>query len=275
MARRIDTVEARSKLPARREPYGARLFEGCSVGFRRMSAGSPGTWIARTYDHATGKETRRSLGAFENLPAHERYRAAKEAAEALCEHLSHGGSADSVSVREACDAYVAHLRAEGKQDTADETQARFVRWIHDDKLARVQVQRLAPHHLRTWRQKIIAAPVVINPHADGAERRTRKRAPASTNRELTALRAALNLARENGAVATDSAWRVALRPTEHADRRRTLCLDRKERASLIDKAPADVASLLRGLALVPLRPGALAALTVGSFDKRLGCQESA
>lgn len=270
MARRIDTVEARAKLPVRREPYWARLFEGCSLGYRRMSAGGPGAWIARSYDPATGRETRRSIGTFENLPAHERYRAAKAAAEAQCEHLARGGSADEMSVREACDAYIAHLRAEAKHATADEMQARFVRWVHDDKIASIQVQRLAPHHLRTWRQKIIAAPVIVNPHAPADERRIRKRAPASTNRELTALRAALNLARENGAVTTDAAWRVALRPIENADRRRTLYLDRQQRAALIAKAPGDVAAFLRGLALVPLRPGALAALTVAGLDRRLG-----
>lgn len=269
-AREINTAEARAKLPARTKPYWRRLVTGCSLGYRKMAAGSAGTWIARVYDPVTGKETWRSLGTFEDLQPAKRYDAAKKAAEALAEHIERGGSAEAMTVRQACDAYVEHLRAEGKHATADDIEARFRRWVNDDKLASVQVQRLAPHHLRTWRQKVIAAPVVINPHADEDERRTRKRAPASTNRELTALRAALNHAREGGAVTTDAAWRVSMRAIENADRRRGLYLDRKQRASLIEKAPADVAAFLRGLALVPLRPGALAALTVASFDRRLG-----
>jgi integrase len=40
-------------------------------------------------------------------------------------------------------------------------------------------------------------------------------------------------------------------------------------ASWFPAAADDLANLLRGLSLVPLRPGALAALTVASFDKRL------
>jgi integrase len=40
-------------------------------------------------------------------------------------------------------------------------------------------------------------------------------------------------------------------------------------AVVLRHAPEDLANLLRGLSLVPLRPGALAALTVASYDKRL------
>ena len=270
MAHRIDTVEARAKLKPRTSPYWHKLSNGCHLGFRKMATGSTGAWIAQAYDPATQKQTRRSLGAFEELPPAKRFDAAKKNAESWFEHLGHGGTPDGMSVREACDHYVAHLQAEGKHATADEMQARFVRWVHDDKIAGIQLRKLAPHHLRTWRQKIIAAPVVINPYADEDDRRTRKRAPASTNRELTALRAALNLARENGAVVTDAAWHVALRPIENADRRRTLYLDRQQRAKLIEKSAPDVGAFLRGLALVPLRPGALAALMVASLDRRLG-----
>ena len=42
---RIDRVEGREALKARREPYWHRLEAGCYLGFRRGSKG--GTWIAR------------------------------------------------------------------------------------------------------------------------------------------------------------------------------------------------------------------------------------
>lgn len=266
---RIDTVEARTKLKARRAPYWVRLAPGCSLGYRKLAAGSPGTWVVRIYDPATRADTWRSLGGFETLAAHERYAAAKKAAEALAEHLERGGKADGVTVKEACTAYVKHLRAEGKGDTADDADARFGRWVNASALANIDLRKLAPHHLRTWRQALIAAPVTVNPHAEPEDRRTRVRSAASVNRDMGALRAALNLALEGGAVATDAAWRAALRAMPGADRRRTVYLDKQQRAALIEKAPADLATLLRGLSLVPLRPGALAALTVGNFDKRL------
>jgi integrase len=266
---RIDTVEARSKLKARRAPYWVRLTTGCSLGYRKLVAGSAGTWVARIYDAATRRETWRSLGGFEELPNADRYTAAKKAAEALAEHLERGGKVDSLTVAGACKDYVKHLRAEGKADAADDAEMRFKRWVTGSKLAGIDLRKLATHHLREWRQGLKAEPVIVNPHAKPEDRVTRERSGASVNRDMGALRAALNLALEGGAVATDAPWRSALKAIAGADRRRTVYLDKAQRAKLIGKAPADVAMLLRGLSLVPLRPGALAALTVGDFDKRL------
>jgi len=87
---------------------------------------------------------------------------------------------------------------------------------------------------------------------------------------MTALRAALNFAHDEGHVTNDTAWRVSLRPIENADGRRDAYLDREQRAALISKAPNDVGLFLTAMALVPLRPGALAALKVRHFDDRLG-----
>jgi integrase len=70
-------------------------------------------------------------------------------------------------------------------------------------------------------------------------------------------------------VTTDQAWAEPLKPVPGADRSRGVYLDRQQRAALIQKAPADLSRLLKALSLVPLRPGALAALTVSSLDKRL------
>jgi integrase len=86
---------------------------------------------------------------------------------------------------------------------------------------------------------------------------------------MTTFRAALNLALENGHVTTDAAWKAKLRPVKNADGRRMVYLDLDQRRKLIASAPADLAAFLRALSLVPLRPGAMAALTAGNFDKRL------
>jgi integrase len=95
------------------------------------------------------------------------------------------------------------------------------------------------------------------------------RSASSLNRDMTSLRAALNLAYRDVLVTSDFAWRSKLLPVKNADRRRDVYLDQDQRRELISHAPADLADLLRGLSLIPLRPGALAALTVASYDKRL------
>jgi len=49
----------------------------------------------------------------------------------------------------------------------------------------------------------------------------------------------------------------------------TSYLDRDQRRALIENAAPDIAELLTGMALLPLRPGALAALNAGDYDQRL------
>lgn len=270
MADRIDTVEGRNKLKPRRPPYWHKLSNGCHLGFRKMSASSSGTWLAQAYDPESYKQTRRSLGVFEHMAENLRFNAAKKAAEGWFDHLGKGGGTEAVTVKGACEQYVKHIRGSKGDSQADDIDARFGRWVYESKIADIELQKLTRKQVEAWRQALVKTPVIANPHADAADRISRKRSPSSVNRDMTALRAALNHAHDQAEVTTDQAWRVALRPIENADSSRDAYLDRKQRQALIDKAPADVALFLKGLATVPLRPGALAALTVASFDKRLG-----
>lgn len=267
MATNIQNVESRNKLSPRRAPYWQRISRGCQLGYRRMSTATAGVWWAQVYSAEQG-QTRQPLGTFDHLPAHQRFDAAKRAAEDLFAHVSQGGTPVDMTLRQACESYVAHLRGEGRETAANDASSRFNRFVYGDALAAVNLRKLTAQQLRKWRHQLIARPVVVNPYS--AEQITRERSPASVNRDMTSLRAALNLAHENGVVTSDAAWRSALRPIEAASGRRTLYLDRKQRAALIKHASPDVAVFLRGLALLPLRPGALAAMTVENFDKQLG-----
>ena len=270
MGHRIDTVEARSRLKPRTPAYWQKLANGCHLGYRKMSGGSEGSWLAQAYDTATRKQTRRSLGAFDELPPSKRFDAAKKAAEAWFEHLGRGGGADTVTVRQACADYATHVRSNKRVATADDLEARFARRIDADPVGAIELPKLSRRHVDAWRQALHSAPVVVNPHADKEKRATRTRAASSVNRDMTALRAALNHAHDAGYVTSDAAWRVALRPIKNADGRRDAYLDREQRRALIGSADEDLACYLRGLSLVPLRPGALAGLVVRNFNKQLG-----
>lgn len=270
MANRLDTVQARDKLVARRAPYWQRLSAGVAVGFRKMAAGSEGTWLVQVYDGAAGKQTRTSLGAFDHLPAHARFDTAKHEAEERAEHLQRGGSVEGMTVRQACEAYIAHLHSEGRGVTAKAAAPRFESLVYATRMARIDMRRLAPHHVASWRATTISKPAVVNGRAKAEDQRTRARSPATVNRDMASLRAALNLARLNGAVTTDAAWRKALQPLKGASKRRDTYLERHQITVLIKASPADLAAFLRALALVPLRAGAMAALAVADFDKRLG-----
>jgi integrase len=266
---RIDTVDARNKLKPRVEPYWVKLSTGCTLGFRKMTSGSMGTWVARYRAADTGQRDKRSLGDFEDLPASRRYDAAKKAAEAWFLHRGKGGTTENVTVRVACERYVKHVRTDRGDKPADDLDMRFMRWVYaDSPLANLDLARLTKTRMEAWRKAMAKTPVKVN--RDKREVPiTRPRAASSVNRDMAALRAALNFAHDAGSVTTDMAWRVALRPAKNADGRRDVYLDHSQRRALIGKSPEDLAAFLRGLSLVPLRPGALAALTVSHYDPRL------
>ena len=269
MATKIDTVDSRSKLKPRHEPYWARISAGCHLGFRKVASTSTGTWTAKASD-SDGVRRVRSLGEYDELPQSQRFDAARRAAQDWFDHLGKGGTVEAVTVRKACEQYVDHVRADRGDKPADDMAMRFKRWVYGERnLADLDLSKLTKTRTETWRKAMAKKPVTVN-RDDRAEPLTRPRAASSVNRDMAALRAALNFAHDAGHVTTDMAWRVALRPTKNADGSRDAYLDRAQRRALIDKAPADVAALLRGLSLVPLRPGALAALNAGSLDKRLG-----
>ena len=130
---------------------------------------------------------------------------------------------------------------------------------------KVELMKLSQEQVRSFRRRLISTPVKVNKNGDA-----RERAKDSINRDMTALRAALNHAFDDGKVTTDLAWRKALSPIEKAGKRRELYLDRGQRSDFIKHAPDDLAKFLRGLSLLPLRPGALAALLVADFESRIG-----
>ena len=270
MAAKIDTVDARTRAKPRSEPYWVKLASGCMLGYRKLTAGSIGTWYARYRDPETEHRTKTSLGDFSNLPPAQRYDAAKKEAERWFTHIGRGGAVVASTVKAVCENYVKHVRATaGKgDDTADDHQARFARWVDDAPIGRVAITKLTRRHVETWRAELAATPVVIDPRAKNP--RTRTRAASSVNRDCAALRAALNYAHDMDDVTTDMAWRVALRPTKGADGRRTVYLDREQRRKLIGCVDEEFVEFVKGMTHLPLRPGALAALTVGHLDKKNG-----
>lgn len=269
MTNRIDKVREREALKARHEPYWQRVRKGCYVGYRKKSATAAGAWIAKYRDDDTGERASHSLGAFNDLPEGERFDAARVAAEEWFRHMGAGGASEAKTVRAACEDYIKHLRASRRAKAADDAEGRFRRFVYPEaKFAGVELLRLKHAQVKAWRVKLSGEPAIPQDKASKAARKPRS--AASINRDMTALRAALNHALAERHTTSAAAWEIALKPIQHADNRREVYLDAKQRRALIDKAPADLAALLRALSLVPLRPGAMAALKAGDFDKRLG-----
>lgn len=241
----LSSVRNQDRLQPRREPYWHKLARGQFIGLRPSTMHDGGAWIARAYDPETRRQRYHALGDFGDLPRHERFDAARKAAREWLDHVTGGGSAKPVTVKQACERYAA---------SKPDGHGYFERFVYHDPIAKVPLLKLNAKQVKAWRDRMEAA--------------RESRAPASVNRNMTPVRAALNMALEQGDVLNDTAWRSALKPVKHADRSRNVYLDRDERRTLIDNLPADCAAFAHGLCALPLRPGALAALTVGDFDAR-------
>ncbi len=265
MAVRIDTVASRDKLKPRRESYWQRVRKGCFIGYRKMTASGHGTWMARARDEDDGtKQLFKPLGEFADLPDHLRFDAAAKAALAWFDHLGRGGTAVASTVADACSRYVRHLAATKTERAAKDAEARFKNYVlNNTKLAATELPKLTPAQLEAWRKSLRDLPT------RSGGNRGKQRSDSTLNRDMTCFRAALNLAYLDGLLTTDYAWRSKLRPIKNADQRRELYLDRAQRLKFIEKSPVDLAVFLRGLCQLPLRPGALAKLKTGDFDKRL------
>lgn len=255
----IKKVADRERLKPRNAPYFDSLGRGRAMGFRKTVAASNGTWIARWRDPETGRQHTRSLGTFDAYAPGDRYGKAKEQAETWFQHLGHGGSVEVVTVRVACERYASSLRDEQRNKAADEVMRRFGQYVFNQPIAGIDLGKLAPRHVEDWRRWLAKLPTA----------RGGVRSAAGLNRDLVCLKSALNYAYAKRLVSTDTAWRGELKPIAGAGQRRELYLSREQRQALIDAAAPDFAIFLRALCALPFRPGAMAALSVGDFDKRL------
>ena len=256
----LSRVRDREALKPRREPHWQRLHPGCFIGYRPSAREGAGTWIARAYDEQERSYRLKALGDFSDKAANERFAAAKREAEEFAASVESGGH-----VRDAAETVVDACRnyAKGRPDA----EGRFRRHVYADSIATVKLTKLRRHHLLAWRQRLEERPAMVSRNKEG-ERRTRERSPSSTNRDMVVLRAALNKVLAPGAPGTEAAWQEALKPIRNADRQRTLYLDREQRRRLLGSIAGEAEPFARALCLLPLRPGAVAGLNAGDFDRR-------
>ena len=260
MALDLSKVTARGKLKVQREPHWQRLRAGCFLGFRQSKRGGKGTWIARAYDEDNRKYRVKSLGDFGTLTGNEMFAAAKKEAEAFAELIEAGGEfrAKVETVGDACREY-----AKSRPDA----ESRFRRYVYNDAIAKVKLEKLRRRHVKEWRQRLEAKPALVSRRKQGPKI-YRERAPSTINRDMVVLRAALAKVLSAGMPNTEAAWQEPLKTIPNANGRRTLYLDRNQRRKLLEKIDGEAAPFVRALCLLPLRPGALASLAVGDFEKR-------
>jgi len=234
----------REKLANRREPYWHRLNKGVALGFRR----GPDTWVVRL----TGSDAKRSKTYHALDDLHLDFDQAKEKAESWLEHVI-GTAARKVkrdSVRAGLEAYLADLRRHDRGDAADDAEWRFKKYVFDDELADIPLERATRDDFEEWR-----------------ERQRPGRANRTVDRQLRSVKAGLNRAVELGHVGNPLAWKLKRLADDLEDSNDTaVFLTPAQRRALIATADPSTGHFLRGMELSGARPHELAAAIVSDFD---------
>jgi integrase len=256
MRQHIDKSHVRNSLPPRREPYwGAPVERGLYLGFRKLDAGW-GTWIARLRDEE-GRQRYKSLGHASNDFD---YDGAKQKAVAWAKAARAGVETGELkTVADACRAYVENRRKQKGEGTAHDAKMRFQRYVYENSLGSVLLDRLRQRHIEGWRDKLLEPSAPTRPGLS----------KASANRTLTSLKAALNFAVNNRYISADRTIEWALvKSFKGANRRRDLYLDLGQRRKLLGEAKGAVRSLIEGAMYTGARAGELTSALRSQFDSR-------
>jgi hypothetical protein len=201
-----------------------------------------------------------ALGSFAEVLSKDRFATAKREAELFAERVERGSIVEDKveTVEEACRRFA---------ELHDGADGRFRRFVYEDPIAKLKLAKLRRCHVLAWRKRMEATPALVSRRKKG-EQVTRPRSPATVNRDMAVFRTALGQVLSLGTPNTEAAWHEPLKPIKNAVRRRTLYLNKDQRRALLTQVTAEAEPFVRALCLLPLRPGAIAALLVGNFDQR-------
>lgn len=250
MAHSLHKAGVRKSLTPRREPYwGAPLARGRYVGLRKIDA-ETATWIAR-YRDDEGRQNYKSLGFATDVFCFDDAKAQAEQWFKIKEAGIHA-SGDVVTVTDACRRYVDERKTSKSTACAHDAGKRFERTIYENPLGKRALAKLRTAHIKTWR--------------DGLGLK-----PATINRTLTALKAALNLAvRERNVIAAQAQEWNEVKALPGGNNRRELFLDIDQRRALLKACSGAVRDLIEAAILTGARPGELANAQRRQFDARTG-----
>ncbi len=273
---RLESREARKKLPVSHEPHWRLIEKGFYLGYRKGMHGKAGTWIARKlFD---GKYRKFSLGvaddfgddnqagvfSFKNAQGKAREWADSEARKKA------GVREGPYSVKDAITDYLNWFQVHRKSYER-------VKSISDNHLIPTlgdkEVDSLQTRQIREWHENLTKVPPMLKT-AKGKARNYRKvfdpRARKVTaNKALTVLKAALNRAWQDGMVRSDDAWRK-VKPFKGVNDPKIAFLNEKECQRLVNSCPDNFRRLVQGALYTGCRYGELIKMKCGDFNTQAG-----
>ena len=252
MANQIDTKAKRERLAKRREPYWHKLVLGGYLGYRVGAKG--GSWIAR-YRIEDGKQNYKSLTLPPHLPQNE-YDTAVAEASRWFDGINKGNRAKPGTIKEATDNYIEYLKHDRTARATADAQGRInlhiLPWFGNTSL-----ERMTTLDIRKWHHSFLA---------EGSDEETRK-SKATANRNLTTLKAILNLAYGDGLVQSKKPW-GQVKKFKGVECAREDYLNRSQVKKLLDASEDHFHTLLLAGVLTGARYGELAQLKACDLDKR-------
>ncbi|HZL41339.1 MAG TPA: tyrosine-type recombinase/integrase [Pseudolabrys sp.] len=302
----LQSPTARARLAVRVEPYYRSLQRGLALGYRRGKNG--GSWLARTRDPVRDGYTETKIGpaddegeqTVQGLSYDEATQRAREifAQEEAKRTSGVQPGAKRKVVDDVLDLYVVgYTSGDARRDKKpgrDLKNLKSILTVHvRPALGKIRLDQLNADMLEKFKADLASAPKLSrNGKAAGLtasdpsedkdpdnkpsndpddreqhEERMRKRR-ARTNRIITPLRAALNHAVTKRMIATDTAWRTALKPYPDVDGTTVRYLELHECKALQDHADDDFRPLVTGALFTGGRYGSLGQLKVKDIDFR-------
>lgn len=269
---RLDSREARIKLPVSHEPYWRLIHAGLHLGYRKGARG--GIWRMRFYNEPTKHYVKKTLGKADDY--------------------NEGNNADILSFKQAQIKAVATAhdlnKVIAKPLTVYDATLHYLGWYKEHRKSYVETSttinaHILPHFghrlvsdlksqdIKDWHQKLASQPprkrtaraleqqYRATPD-DPAGKRSRK---ATANRILTVLKAILNKAFHDELIDDNVTWR-RVKPFENVEQAKIRFLTETECKRLINAARPDFRELLKAALFTGARCSELTQLDVASVN---------
>lgn len=250
---RLQTRDARRKLPIGHEPFWHEVRRGLHLGYRKGLGG--GVWWLREY--RDGRYAKRRLGIADddiNADGATVLSWSDVLKQVLGEERPTLNTAAAYTINQALADYFAHRSAKSPSGSVNTDRAKAKASI-PARLGQQKISEITSQELLRWRDGLVS---------ETDDREKLRRAQATANRSWSILRAALNHAYGSGKVYSDHAWR-RIKPFRNVDRPRTRFLSVEEAKRMLNALPRDFRQLARGSLYTGLRLGELLALRVMDF----------
>lgn len=276
---KLQTRAARERLAAQAEPYWRSISEGAHIGYRKTSRG--GRWVARfRAPGAVGGYAKTTLGKADDVLDDDgeqvlSFARAQERARAWFAELARGHRPKRdkpYTVGDALDDYLAAFTGKSVVATRSRVEA-----IIRPTLGEVHVDKLTAQRIGEWHKARAQSPAKLRTgkfaeavnvrELDGDDAVRRRRSTA--NRDLTVLKAALNLAFREGRARSDEAWRKVA-PFRGVDFAKLRYLTDDEARRLVNACDPAFRPMVQAAMLTGARYGDLVNARVRDFDRQAG-----